>query len=241
MKLSAHQLNYLPHPQLLSKINYSDSFVYLMNIQFEKKSWQSRNFINSNRNKLMLSVPIKNKDTIQLIKDIKIDNDTKWSIKHFKSILTNYSKSNYFKQYIDFFDEIYLKKKWIYLADFNEKVLLYLIKELNITTRILSDEEFSFKEKKTNYLIELCRNFEATTYISNKGSQDYVDLGLFKKNNINHFFINYKNYVYDNKNKEILNNLSIFDMLFNCGPKASEDIVKDISNLEVSENHSLLK
>lgn len=37
MKLSAHQLNFLPYPGLIAKINYSDQFIYLTKIQFEKK------------------------------------------------------------------------------------------------------------------------------------------------------------------------------------------------------------
>jgi hypothetical protein len=60
-------LNFLPYPGLIAKINYSDQFIYLTKIQFEKKSWQSRNQIinNNNTSPLLLSVPIKNKDKLK--------------------------------------------------------------------------------------------------------------------------------------------------------------------------------
>ena len=121
---------------------------------------------------------------------------------------------------------------------------LEVLKELNITTRILSDEEFSYKEKKTNYLIELCRNFEATTYISNKGSQDYVDLGLFKKNNINHFFINYKNYVYDNKINEFEENFTcdtVSDLIDNNSENSFEELDNSISNDDNNDKEYILR
>ena len=88
MILSAHQLNYLPYAGLLSKINSSDKFLYLSKVQFEKKSWQSRNHIINDNEPLLLSVPIKNKDRIQNIENIEINNEMVWKKKHFKNIDT---------------------------------------------------------------------------------------------------------------------------------------------------------
>ncbi len=102
MKLSAHQLNFLPYPGLIAKINYSDIFIYLTKVQFEKKSWQSRNQIINDNEPLLLSVPIKNKDKIQNIENIEINNEKDWRKKHFKSISINYKKSKYYSKYINF-------------------------------------------------------------------------------------------------------------------------------------------
>ena len=91
MILSAHQLNYLPYPGLFSKINLSDKFIYLSKIQFEKKSWQSRNRIINKNEDFLLSVPILNKDIKQLICEVKINNKIDWKKKHLKSIENNYT------------------------------------------------------------------------------------------------------------------------------------------------------
>jgi hypothetical protein len=236
MILSAHQLNYLPYPGLIAKINYSDKFLYLSNLQFEKKSWQSRNKMMNNGSEILLSIPIKNKNKIQLIKDVEINNEINWKKKHLKTIQYNYKKAKYFKRYIKFFEKLY-ENNWIKLNEITEYILLYVMKELNIETEILSDKNYNFKEKKNDFLIEICKKFDATTYVSNKGSEDYIDLTVFKKNKINHYFVSYKNYFYrQQNNKKFVNNLSIFDMMFNCGPDETEKIIKNKMNLVISKN-----
>ena len=92
----------------------------------------------------------------------------------------------------------------------------------------------------------MCETIGANTYISNLGSQNYIDLKFFKKKKINHFFINYKNYNYKQYNYKNYNykqynsafvpNLSIFDMLFFCGPQKTEEIIKSQKNIEISKN-----
>lgn len=240
MILSAHQLNYLPYPGLFSKINLSDKFIYLSKIQFEKKSWQSRNRIINKNEDFLLSVPILNKDIKQLICEVKINNKIDWKKKHLKSIENNYSKTKFYKEYIIFFQKLY-EKNWIYLAELNEYFLKYMLNELEIKTEIISDRDCNFKKKKNNFLIEMCNYFNADKYISNKGSEKYIDLDLFKKNNINHYFVNYKGVDYRNKNNTSIINLSIIDMLFYCGSKETSKIIKDKKNLEMSENYKFLK
>jgi len=239
MKLSAHQLNFLPYPGLIAKINYSDIFIYLTKIQFEKKSWQSRNQIINGNKPLLLSVPIKNKDKIQNIENIEINNEMDWKKKHLKSISINYKKSKYYFKYINFFEELY-SKKWEKIEDLNIYILKYLIKELNIKTKIFSDKDYNFKKKKNDLLIDMCIATKASCYISNKGSQNYVDLQIFKQKKINHYFINYKNIEYEQGQNKFIPNLSIFDMLFFCGQEKTENIVKNTNNLEVSKNYEKL-
>tara|TARA_B110000971_G_scaffold94985_1_gene97697 strand:+ start:18075 stop:18791 length:717 start_codon:yes stop_codon:yes gene_type:complete len=238
MKLSAHQLNYLPYPGLIAKINFSDVFIFLTKIQFQKKSWHSRNQI-LNRNKpLLLSVPIK-KNKLPEIREVEIDNNTDWKKNHLKNIYLSYKKSKYFKEYIGFFEELY-SKNWIKLEDINIYTLKFLMKELDIKTKILNDKDFNFQSKNNNLLIEMCQTIGAKSYISNKGSQSYVNLEIFKKKKIDHYFINYKSVQYNQNIKEFTPNLSIFDMLFFCGKIKTQNIIKDNDNLDISKNYQEL-
>lgn len=241
MKLSAHQLNFLPYPGLIAKINYSDQFIYLTKIQFEKKSWQSRNQIINNNNTfpLLLSVPIKNKNKLKNIEDVEIDNEKDWKKTHLKSISINYKKSTYYSEYITFFEQLY-SLKWEKIEDLNIYILKYLINELNIKTEILSDKKFNFKKKNNELLIEMCEKTNASTYISNRGSENYVDIETFKKKKINHYFVNYKNYKYNQNRVSFIPNLTIFDMLFFCGQKKTENIIKDTNNIDISKNFEKL-
>ena len=55
------QPTYLPWYGYFGLIDYVDEFIFLNNVQFEKRSWQSRNLIKSNEKKLMLSIGVSSK------------------------------------------------------------------------------------------------------------------------------------------------------------------------------------
>ena len=110
--LSGHQPNYLPYPGLIGKILHSDKFIYVSNVQLEKKSWQNRNRIKGANGEIMLSVPVLTKGKFnQTIMDTQINNEFDWEKKHFQAINLSYKKSKYYNYYIDFFDDLY-KKEW---------------------------------------------------------------------------------------------------------------------------------
>lgn len=112
MILSGHQPNYLPYPGLIGKILHSDKFIYVSNVQFEKKSWQNRNRIKGANGEIVLSVPVLTKGKFeQSISEVKINNKTSWESKHFSAIDLNYRKAPYYNTYIDFFRDLY-SREW---------------------------------------------------------------------------------------------------------------------------------
>ena len=82
----------------------------------------------------------------------------------------------------------------------------------------------------------MCQKTNADTYLSNLGSQSYVDLYLFKKKKINHFFIDFKSEPYRQKKRGFIPNLTVFDMLFFCGKEETKRIVKNKENIFFSKN-----
>ena len=239
MILSGHQANYLPYPGLFSKIFHSDYFIYVNKVKFENKSWQSRNRIIGENDYIVLTVPTLKKKSSQIIKDVAIYNETNWKYKHFRSIEINYKKSFYFKKYIKFLEDLY-SKEWRKICDLNVYITNFVIQELDIDTKIIYDTDYNFKEKKTARLIEMCKKINADTYLSNLGSQSYVDLNLFKKKKINHFFMNFKQESYKQKKSGFIPNLTIFDMLFFCGKEETKRIIKNKKNITYSKNCSKL-
>ena len=239
MILSGHQANYLPYPGLFSKIFHSDCFIYVNNVEFEHYSWQSRNRIIGESNYIVLTVPtLKNKSS-RLIKDIEIDNKTNWKDKHFKSIDINYKKSSYFKKYIKFFEKLY-SKEWRKICDLNIYITNFVIKELDISTKIIYDTDYNFKKGKSERIIDMCQKTNADTFLSNLGGQSYIDLDLFKKKKIKHFFMNFISETYKQKKWAFIPNLTIFDMLFFCGKEETKRIIKNKKNIIFSKNWSNL-
>ena len=96
--IAIHQPEYLPWLGFFKKMMNSKLFILLDDVQFEKKSWQSRNRIRTVNGTALLSVPV-HAHLDSKLNDVKIDNSKKWANKHKKSILFNYVNSPYFEEY----------------------------------------------------------------------------------------------------------------------------------------------
>ena len=95
--IAIHQPEYLPWLGFFKKMMNSKLFILLDDVQFEKKSWQSRNRIRTVNGTTFLSVPV-HAHLDSKINEIKIDSSKNWADKHRKSILYNYTKTPYFVQ-----------------------------------------------------------------------------------------------------------------------------------------------
>lgn len=233
MIIAAHQPEYLPYVGFFYKMARADKFVLADHLQFSKKGFQNRNRIRTNAKAqgwVWLTVPVVlHGKGQQKINEVQIDNSTLWGKKHWQLIYFNYKRTPFFDKYSGFFEKLY-SKKWQKLADLDENIICYLKKELGIKTELIKSSEYDFKGKKTDLIIELCKKFEADTYFSGTDGKNYMDLELFKKNNLKNVFSDFKHPVYKQRFEQFVENLSAIDLLFNCGPKSSE-IIKSANSI----------
>ncbi len=177
----------------------------------------------------IVSGAVKNKLS-QRINEIKIDNSRYWAKKHWKSIYLSYHKAPFFNKYKDFFEQIY-SKKWEKLSDLNEAIIHYLFKELDIQVPVYKSSDYNFKSQKTDLLIELCEKFGADILLTGSGAKkpgekSYVEEEKFEKNNLKHVFSDFKHPVYPQQFEPFVSNMSVIDLLFNCGSESKEIIKK---------------
>lgn len=235
MILSIHQPNYWPYAGLFGKIMMSDKFIYLVNVQFDKRSWQNRNRLRTLDGWIYITVPVLTKGKYdQKIATVEINNETNWREKHRKTIELNYNKSPYYKDYKDFIDDLY-SRDWVYLSELNIYISDFVLRELSVETDILYDKDYELIDGKTTRLIDMCNQTGCDTYISNKGSQAYVDLDCFKSNGLKHLFIDYLGVEYKQHFEGFVSHLSILDLLMNCGKDVARDMLSDRSNYVYSE------
>ena len=223
MIVAAHQLHYLPWLRYFHKIAGCDAFVILDNIQFNKNGWQNRNKIKTPAGESVLTVPVRHRFQ-QLLSEVEIDNQQPWQRKHGGSIRNSYQKAPFFKEHEPFFREVY-KKKWERLNDLNYEVLKYLLKALGLRTRTLCSSELPLKGEATERLISLCKEVGARAYLTGAyAAEVYLDSDRFKREGIELVFQEWKSPVYPQLYPEAgcLPDLSIIDLLFNCGPKSLE-------------------
>jgi len=203
-------------------IKKSDVFVFLDNVKFEKRSWQMRNKLKmgtkNKESEIWIGIPTRLEKTNTLIKDVLIDNNQDWKKKHLYTFLSLYGKKY---QEISFLQEMY-EEEWDKLAEFNIEFIKKCSKYLGINTKMEKASEMSIDQKKSQLLLNICKKFNATEYLTTIGSKVYLenDKKIFDDANIKITYHEYRHPVYKQKGKKFLEKLSVLDLLFNEKEKA---------------------
>ena len=233
MIISGHQPVYLPSIHLFTKIALSDVFMFLGHCQFVNQSWHSRNVIRCGKGTLTLSVPIKKAGSFgQSISDAYINGDH-WKRKHLGSIHDNYRKSPYFDMYYPDIESL-ISRPWQRLGALNMALIMKFIQWLEIDTKIIVSQDYDIFGKKNDMLISMCEAANVTRYLSNIGSESYVNEDYLLEKAISHYWMSFDALPYDQiphhsldgryTRGQFIEKLSIIDLFFNMGPKA-RDIV----------------
>jgi hypothetical protein len=217
------QSNYIPWKGYFDMINMVDEFILFDDVQFTKRDWRNRNLIKTPNGPRWLTIPVEVKGKyFQNIKDTRIA-DNNWNGKHLKTLKYNYSNTIWFSRYIELFEELYLRNNDKYISQINYKFISVINELLGINTKIRFSSEFELKEDKTERLISLCKQTDATCYLSGPAAKDYINEELFVLNNVNLKWMDYENYpVYNQLYPPFIHQVSILDLLFNEGPESTK-------------------
>lgn len=231
--VAIHQPNYLPWIGYFYKMMKADCFVLFDNAQYPKGSVCNRNKIKTPEGSKLLTVPVRiSKGHLQKINEIEVIMAEKWNEKHWKTIITYYGKAQYFKQYIDAFEDIFKKKEWASLAELNKALIILIKNLLGLKTQIVISSDLDINGKVNN--LSICKALDASTYLSGDGSMDYLDEDEFSKEGIS---VTYTNFMHPGFYKQLFNdfipNLSILDLLLNCGPESIK-IIESAQNKNCS-------
>ena len=165
MTLAIHQPNFMPWMPYFEKVRQADIFLVLNHCQFRKNNFQNR--FNIGDKWYTLGV-IKGNDPIidKKYKNPKEDWETiKRKLPQYKSIL-------------DEFDDLISERLW----ETNNKIIKLIASKLNISTTIETD--YPTNKKRSERLLDICKKFKATNYLSGPSGRNYLDFNIFKEENI---------------------------------------------------------
>ncbi len=223
MVISTHQPYFSPFTGFFYKAYLSDVFVILDTVQFPRgTTWISRNRFKNDQGTFWLTVPVWKKGLgLQRIDNVGICHAFPWIAKHLASLKSAYARAPYFAEHLPFIEDTYLAgfKK---LFDLNLKLIRYLLQQLKIETDIKLLSELGIQASGHQMLVEICRRLGASVYLAQQAAAKYLDSGLFQQHGIQVQFIKPPACVYPQLWGAFIENLSTFDLLFNCGPKAHD-------------------
>lgn len=227
MKIACHQPAYLPWPGFFYKAMRADTLVLLDSVQFPRgTSWVSRNRIKNPQGQMWLTVPVKRKGRgLQNIREVEIFNEKAWARVHMASLIHSYKRSPFFEDHVGFLEGVY-RENWDLLVDLNASLLRYFLSRLEIDIGLRFSSELGVESKGTSLLIEICKKLNTHVYTAIGTSRTHLEEALFRNNGIEIDYYSYRCPPYPQLWGEFIPNLSIVDMIFNCGPRARTIIEK---------------
>jgi hypothetical protein len=223
MKVAINQSNYISWKGYFDMIKSVDLYILYDDVQYTRRDWRNRNKIKTPHGLKWLTIPVNVKGKyLQKIKDTTIS-DQNWNISHLKTIRGTQSKCRYFKDVYPFVEELYLKAGQLQtISEINFHFITEICRYLDIDTKIVFSSEYNLSEdKKTDRLIDICQQAEATEYLSGPLAKDYIVKDKFDSENIKLSWMDYDHYpTYEQLYGEFVHKVSILDLLFNCGDQA---------------------
>jgi hypothetical protein len=225
MIISANQPYFCPYPGFFYKACRSDVLVLLDEVQFPRgTTWINRNRFKNDQGFLWLTIPVWKKGLgLQQINRVRICREGRWPRKHLQSLRTAYAHAPYLGDHLSFLEEVFTRPREM-LLDLNLAIIRYLMDSLHINTRLVLLSELGIAARGTQLLIEISKALGASTFLASSQAIKYLDARLLEANGIELSFFTWEAPIYPQLWGDFLANLSTFDLLFDCGPKALDII-----------------
>jgi hypothetical protein len=221
------QPTYLPWSGYFNLIQSVDQFIFLDDVQFEKRSWQSRNRILLNGKEHLLTVPTAKSPQSTLIKDTKIDDRSDWKRKTYATLVAAYNKAPHGKEIIESLSPFYRSNEYELLADLNIAIIRQLCVFLGMNTKFIRSKDLACEGVRSSHLVNICQRLGFNVYLSPRGSMTYLTEDRFEETSgltleYQEFSPKpYKQY----KSLDFVSHLSIVDVIANQGPTFTREYI----------------
>ena len=214
------QPGYLPWLGFFDQLRRADVFVYYDDVQFDKHGWRNRNRIKTQSGPLWLTVPVRHSGLgFPSILDIEIESGTPWARKHVSSIRQAYARAPFLDRYLPALEEL-LQRRWERLVDLDLSCAALIAEWLGLSRHIERSSSLGVAGERSERLVNICRHFGASHYLSGDSAETYLDVPLFEAHGIAVQWQRYRHPTYPQLHGDFVPYLSAVDMVLNCGEEA---------------------
>jgi hypothetical protein len=218
--VAIHQPNYIPWLGYFFKSVYADKFVFLDVVPYSHGSFVNRNSIKTPNGPAWLTIPVvKSGRSSQLIGEVETDNTRQWADRHLATLQCNYGRAPYFKETLALLEPHYriIAGNRRSLAEFNISVICSISTYLGSSAQFMRASELSVSGHKTDLILDICHAIGAKTYLAGTGAKSYQEDEKFEGVGITPVYSPFSQRDYPQLFGEFVGNLSIVDVLMNCG------------------------
>jgi len=223
MILSATQPYFAPFPGFFYKARLCDVLVVLDSVQFPRRTtWISRNRFKNSQGTLWMTVPVWKKGLgLQKINEVRICYDFGWTRKHLESLKVAYANAPYLADHMPLVEELF-SSAFEKLIDLNMKIIRYVLNQLRIRTELVLLSELGVEAKGDLLPVTICRKLGSMRFLAQHSAAKYLNPELFSEAGIRLEFFRTPSPVYPQLWGDFIPDLSVFDLIFNCGPKTQD-------------------
>jgi hypothetical protein len=227
MVATTHQPIFLPWPGFFHKALRADVLVLLDQVQFPQgRSWMYRNRLKSDQGDHWLRVPIRRAGRgRQMVADVEIYDETNWRGRHVRSLRELYAHAPYIRAHLPALEDIYARGQRTLVA-FNVDLIRYLWRVLEIPGTLRLQSELGVTGRGTDLLANVCHAVNAETYVALAVARKYLEPETLTARGIELVLVKFHPLIYPQLWGDFRYNLSMLDVLLNCGPKARDLIAR---------------
>ena len=184
------------------------------------RSFMSRVQVKTATGPLWLTAPIDRARSGETIHETWLVADRSWRAKHLATLRQSYSRAPHGARMLELAEQIYAAPE-DNLARFNENALETIAGWLGLETRFHRSSELGIGGRSTQRLVDICRHFGATAYVTGLGALKYLEYDLFEAHGIQVRYMDYRKQPYPQLYGEFTPYVTILDPIANCGREAS--------------------
>jgi hypothetical protein len=170
------QPTWLPYLGYFQLIAAADIFVFLDDVQFARRSWQSRNrILNPAGEEQMLTVPVQKQARETALAEIVIDDAQPWRPKQLNAVRHAYASRPHFAEGYAFLEDQLARHPGGRLTDLTCGLIETAADCMGLTTPFIRASALSRPGHRSDHLLAICKALDADSYLSPTGSADYME------------------------------------------------------------------
>ena len=168
------QPTYLPWAGYFNLMASVDVFVFLDDAQLQKNSWHSRNRLLLNHQPHWITVPVRHAALEQLLTETLLCEEKQWRRKHASLMQQTYARHPY-KSAIDDIATFTQQDDAPHLAALNMRLICFMAGKMGITTQVRMSSDMPVEGRRTERVLNILRNVQASEYLSPVGAAGYLE------------------------------------------------------------------
>lgn len=239
MKLAIMQPYFFPYLGYFQLMDAVDKIILYDYVHYIKKGWIKRNrILEQNHGAVWIVAPVCKESSHTRISETKIDVHSAWQKKLLNLLEHNYKNAPYYHEIMPILRP-FLERQFSHLATFNFESIRTIAELLDMnvsieygSSRFLDieqqlEESLTQEDHRSLRIWKICEREKADSYINPIGGKELYDKQQFADQGIRLFFLQTKAYSYKQVTGDFIPDLSIIDVLCNCGIQQTQKLLKN--------------